>query len=90
MTEEPQALLPDLAPIGPQTEKLNYAVECKDIDFGLLNARNQLISKVCNPLIDMIMASVKQDRALRQGTDSETKYTVSIVVTSTRQIDTVQ
>lgn len=75
---------------GPQAERLNYACQCNDIDFGMLNARNQLISKVCNPLLDMILASVKEDRAIRQGTDSETKYTVSIVVTSTRPIDTVQ
>ena len=79
-----------LVPAGPQVEKLNYAVECKDIDFGMLNARNQLISKVVNPSLDMILAGVKQDRALRQGTDSETEYKVSIVVTSTRDIDTVQ
>jgi uncharacterized lipoprotein YajG len=74
---------------GPQVEKLNYAVECKDLDFGILNARNQLISKVVNPLLDMILNSVKEDRALRQGTDSETEYKVSIVVTSERQLETV-
>ena len=31
-------------------EKLNYGVECKDIDFGLLTARNQLIKRVISPL----------------------------------------
>ena len=75
---------------GPEVEKLNYACECVNLDFGIINARNLLISKVCNPLLDMIVASIKQDRALRQGTDSETKYKVAIVVTSTRDIDTVQ
>jgi uncharacterized lipoprotein YajG len=75
---------------GPAVEKLNYATQCTDVDFGLLNARNQLISKVCNPLLDMILDSLKKDRAVRQGTDSETLYTVSIVVTSNRPIDTVQ
>jgi uncharacterized lipoprotein YajG len=90
MTHLGEHTVTSLQPDGPKTEKLNYAVECKDIDFGLLNARNQLISKVVNPLIDMIMASLKKDRALRQSTDSETKYTVSVVVTSNRELETVQ
>jgi uncharacterized lipoprotein YajG len=80
----------ELYPKGPETEKLNYGVECKGIDFGLLNARNQLISRVVNPLIDKIMNAVKKDREMRHGTDSQTKYTISVIVTSTRDIDTVQ
>jgi hypothetical protein len=71
---------------GPSVEKLNYAVECKDIDFGLLSARNQLIKKVINPLMDMIDTTLKPDHVI----DSKTVYTVSLVVTSTREIDTVQ
>lgn len=84
------AKVSELVPKGPEVERLNYGVECTGIDFGMMNARNQLISKVVNPLIDKILASLKADRALRQGTDSETKYKVSIVVTSERDIDTVQ
>jgi hypothetical protein len=75
---------------GPEVEKLNYAAECLGLDFGLINARNQLIKQVCNPLLDMIINSIKEDRALRSGTDSETKYKVAIVISSTRDIDTVQ
>lgn len=75
---------------GAETEKLNYGVSCKGIDFGLLNARNQLISKAINPLIDKILIPLKKDRALRGGTDSGQRYTVSIIVTAERDIDTVQ
>ena len=63
-------------------EKLNYGVECKDIDFGLLTARNQLIKRVISPLLDMIDPQVKADHVI----DSETVYTVSVIVTSTREI----
>jgi hypothetical protein len=75
---------------GPEIEKLNYAVQCVKVDFGMLNARNQLIAKTINPLLDMIMAPLKEDRALRGGTGSGQRYTVSIVVTAERDIDTVQ
>jgi hypothetical protein len=85
-----ESVEPFTAPKGPEVERLNYGCECIALDFGMLNARNQLISKVVNPLLDMILASIKQDRALRQGTDSETKYKLSVVVTSNRDIDTVQ
>jgi uncharacterized lipoprotein YajG len=67
-----------------QIEKLNYGAECIDLDFGIMNARNQLISKVINPLLDMILAKIKADRVVGA------EYKVSIVVTSTRDIDTVQ
>lgn len=73
-------------PKGPETMRLNYAVECKDLDFGLLCARNQLIKRVINPLMDMIDAKLKYDHVV----DSKTVYTVSLVVTSTRDVDTVQ
>ncbi len=71
---------------GPSVERLNYAVECTDIDFGLLSARNQLIKKVINPLMDLIDERLKPDRVI----DSHTVYKLSLVVTSTREIDTVQ
>lgn len=71
---------------GPLTEKQNYAVECKDLDYGIITARNQLIKQVFHPLMDMIEQTLKPDHVV----DSRTKYTLSLVVTSTRDIDTVQ
>jgi hypothetical protein len=71
---------------GPSIEKLNYAVECKEIDYGLLTARNQLIKRIINPLMDMIDETLKPDHVV----GSKTSYTLSLVVTSTREIDTVQ
>lgn len=75
---------------GPEVEKLNYGVSCTGVDFGMLNARNQLVSKVIGPLVDKIMIPLKQDRALRGGTNSEQRYTVNLVITAERDIDTVQ
>jgi len=71
---------------GPEVDKKNYAVECVDLDYGILCARNQLIKNVINPLMDMIDAYLKPDHVI----DSKTKYKVALVVTSTREIDTVQ
>lgn len=71
---------------GPSIEKLNYAVECKEIDYGLLTARNQLIKRIINPLMDMIDETLKPDHVV----DSKTSYTLSLVITSTREIDTLQ
>jgi hypothetical protein len=73
-------------PKGPETEKRNYAVECKDLDYGLITAPNQLVKRVINPLMDMIYAKLKPDHIV----DSRTVYTLSLVVTSTSEIDTVQ
>lgn len=77
-------------PKGPETEKLNYGVSCNGIDFGMLNARNQLISKVINPLLDKALIPLKQDRALRGGTDSGQRFTVNVVIVAERDLDTVQ
>ena len=71
---------------GPQVETLNYGVECTGCDYGLITARNQLISRVINPLIDTIMETLKPDHIV----DSGTTYKVAVVITSTREIDTVQ
>jgi hypothetical protein len=75
---------------GPESQRLNYGVECKSVDFGMLNARNQLIKNVVNPLIDKIMVPLKADRFLYGDTDKGIKYTVSVIVTAIRDIDTVQ
>jgi hypothetical protein len=72
--------------IGPQIETLNYGVSCIDLDYGTMSARNQLIKNAIHPLLDMIDAYLKPDHVV----DSKTKYKLAIVVTSTREIDTVQ
>jgi hypothetical protein len=72
------------------TERLNYGVSCEGVDFGTLNARNQLIAKVVNPLIDRIMAPLKEDRGLRGDTDSGQRYTINVIVTAERDVETVQ
>ena len=71
-------------------EHLTYGVQCGNLDFGMLNARNQLVSKVFNPLMDKIMAPLKADRALRGCTDSKQRFTVSVIVTAERDVETVQ
>jgi hypothetical protein len=83
---ELQETQPITVPMGPLVEKLNYAVECKDLDYGIICAPNQLVKKVFNPLLDMIYQTLKPDHVV----DSKTKYTLSLVITSTRDIDTVQ
>lgn len=74
---------------GPQVERLNYGTSCKGIDFGLLNARNQLIKTVVNPLLDMILKSVMADRALRGGSGLKQRFVVNVVVTAERDADGV-
>jgi len=71
---------------GPEVDKKNYAVECVGLDYGTITARNQLVKLVINPLMDMIDAYLKPDHVV----DSKTKYKVALVITSTREIDTVQ
>ena len=66
--------------------RLNYGVACKAVDFGMLTARNQLISKVINPLLDMAIGQVKQDRAQNIGTGL--RYTVNVVISA--EYETVQ
>lgn len=92
-TTEPEqyvSAVPSLEDETAETERLNYGVSCKNVDFGMLNARNQLVSKILNPLIDKLMIPLKQDRALRGGTHSGQRYTVNVIVTAERDIDTVQ
>lgn len=90
MTEMHARMVPTELSELPEVEKLNYAVQCTDVDFGTLDAPNQFNSKVINPLRDMIMANLKKDRALRGGPGSRQRYTVSLVITAMRDIDTVQ
>lgn len=73
---------------GPQVERLNYGVSCKGINYRTLNARNQLIRTVVNPLIDMILRSIEKDGGERTGANQ--RFTINIVVTAESDIDTVQ
>jgi hypothetical protein len=76
----------DLSSTPAAIEKLNYAVACQNVDFRTLKARNQFISKVVGPLMDMILAKLEEDR--REG--AGTRYTVNLVVTSETDIDRIQ
>lgn len=59
----------------------SYAVEIKDFDFGLLNARNQLIVKLINPALDMLLLEPLHDHV----TGSETLYDLTIYIKSKRE-----
>jgi hypothetical protein len=73
---------------GPQVERLTYGVSCKGVQYRTLSSRNQLIRTVVNPLIDMIMRSIEKDGGEIHGVTQ--RFTVNIVVTQERDIDTVQ
>ena len=60
-----------------------YAAEVKDFDFGLLNARNQLIVKLINPLLDMLLIEPVHDHV----TGSETSYDLTIYLKSKRDVE---
>jgi hypothetical protein len=51
-----------------------YAIVIHDFDFGILNARNQLISKVINPALDTLLTEPIWDHI--RG--SETSYTLTL------------
>ena len=58
-----------------------YAIEVKDFDFGLLNARNQLISRLINPALDTLLLEPIHDHV----TGSETSYSITIYLKSERE-----
>jgi hypothetical protein len=76
----------DLSPAPAAIEKLNYGASCVNVDFRTLKARNQFISKVAGPLMDMILAKLEEDR--REG--AGTRYSVNLVVVSETDIDSIQ
>lgn len=51
-----------------------YAIVIKGFDFGILNARNQLISKVINPALDTLLVEPVWDHI--RG--SETSYSLTL------------
>jgi hypothetical protein len=67
---------------GPQ-EWSNYNRGMVGLDFGLLNARNQLILKVINPILDELIREIK----LEHLTDSSTVYDVALLIQSKRDIE---
>jgi hypothetical protein len=55
-------------------EPKRYAIEVKDFDYGLLNARNQLIAKLINPALDTLLAEPVFDHI--EG--SKTRYSLTL------------
>ena len=55
-------------------EPKRYAIEVNGFDFGLLNARNQLISKLINPALDTLLAEPIHDHIV----GSETRYSLTL------------
>ena len=70
----------------PESSKIDtkaYAIEVQNFDFGLLNARNQLILKLVNPALDTLLAEPIFDHVV----GSETSYSLTIYLKSKRYID---
>ena len=68
------------------SEPKRYAIEVKGFDFGLLNARNQLISKVINPALDTLLIEPVHDHII----DSETVYSLTIYLKAEIPEDSIQ
>lgn len=64
------------------TESKKYGVKCDGLDFGLLNARNQLIRQAINPALDTLLATPIFEHVV----DSETRYSLQILLVSEREI----
>ncbi len=58
-------------------------VDCGSFDFGTLTARNQLISKILNPALDMLVSQAKAEHVV----GSETKYTLKLFMVSETEMD---
>lgn len=71
---------------GTHTEVKKYAMSCEGFDFGILTARNQLVQRVINPLLDTVELELKHDHIV----GSETRYTLKILIESERPLETVQ
>jgi len=68
------------------TDTKRYAVETNGIDFGTLNARNQLISKVIGPALDTMELDFRHDHIV----GSKTHYTVVVMIKAEREIESIQ
>ena len=69
--------------IPTRTVQKKYGVQCDSIDFGTLNARNQLITKAINPALDTLLAAPIYDHKI----DSGTRYTIKILLISEYEED---
>ena len=61
-------------------ESKAYAIVVTGFDYGLLNARNQLIKNLINPALDTLLVEPVHDHI----TGSETVYTMTIHLKSER------
>jgi hypothetical protein len=66
-----------------KVDKKSYAAQAGPITFGTLTARNQLVRQAINPLLDALVPQAKHDHVV----DSETRYTVKILLIAERDID---
>ena len=64
-------------------DKKSYAAQAGPITFGVLTARNQIVRDAVNPILDALVAQAKHDHVV----DSQTRYTVKILIVSERDID---
>ena len=60
-----------------------YAIVVSGFDYGLLNARNQLILKLINPALDTLLLEPVHDHV----TGSETLYSLTLHLKSERDTD---
>ena len=73
----------EISPESLRVDTRSYAASVTAFDFGLLNARNQLIVRLINPLLDMLLLEPLHDHV----TGSETLYDITIYLKSHRQVD---
>lgn len=71
-------MLRDASKPAPKIEVLKYALQMQGIDFGNLVARNSFVRLVVNPLMDSVLPKLKADHAV----NSETRYTVKMIIES--------
>lgn len=68
--------------MGTETKK--YAIEVKGFDFGVLSARNQLISRLINPALDTLLVEPFHDHEI----DSQTLYSLTIFLKAESETST--
>ena len=64
-------------------DKKSYAAQAGPIDFGTLTARNQLVRLAIGPLLDALVPQAKHDHRV----DSETRYTIKLLLIAETDID---
>ena len=66
-----------------KTASQMWGAEASYFDFGLLNARNQLVYKVINPVVDALLNEAKVDHVK----DSGDRYQLKIYLIRERDTD---